>query len=1041
VEKAKSQEEIETVAKPVFLEKFLGSEICEQVSLLDVGAREQISITQKLPKKTVLRQSQIAKAIEDTTCEIKKIAEENGSDIKAAQECFYRLLHPIMVDESSGETKDEVKKKHILRAYFASKTILPQLMDSALFGEHNRINKSILWCRQEDHGGMTIFSSIFRNYETLKSFYSPEPDLFQVLFGYKINRCSKDVATTTTTAAAANPDIDGTRRMEQIFQRTKSILTTPDAIGNTPLILAIFSKDKSAVDAIFGAVKIMFPENLEERKKYLNTLISHGNRANLTALTSAMSDGFLQELTESLSKHFEDFKASELSIKDWLSSKKMPTAAEKEPIAVENPFASLAGDNSIQTAEDTTESKTKTTHPKPTEPEKNPLEIARGMIDEKRYDKAKEILESLGKKELKKLTRSEDKKALKGLERLRDYYIGVAFLGKYKLEVDKNVSASAGAAAIAPSRTTRRRKGDIKDVAVALTATTSDATFDSLDEKIKEEALYGYFMFSSNEKVAAKIAQHSVFKELSYRLSKHLHEQREKVEEARREQEKDAMFNYAGELLFGGGDKALGRAVLTDLAKKGYAPAQNNLGNCYERGDGVPKDQERAVDLYRLAADKGLPQAQFNLGNCYKNGIGISVDGKEAARWYKLAADQGSAPAQNNLGNCYDDGIGVAKDEVEAVRWYRLAADQGHAPAQNNLGVNYTNGTGGVAKDLAEAVRWYRLAAYQGHELAQFNLGICYGTGKGVAKDLAEAARWYKLAADQGHSLAQFNFGLCYERGDGVAKSLVDATRLYRLAADQGHALAQYNLGVHYLKGTGGVAKSLVEATRLYRLAADQGHALAQYNLGVCYDYGTGVAKDEKEAAKWYKLAADQGHELARFNIIRMNHTTIKYEEPKKSIRDIVRTLSFLACEDGEMFKGRIDDELKEPFIAQRGELIGFLNQSKITFTGVNSVGEKREFPIDSILIADLVKIVLSVEFLRKGRADQPITIEIDADGKYTTIGGCSKTKAHFSSKIESHQPQAHLNPPHLQQEALQAHRHLSQTILQLKKLATAEIA
>jgi ribonucleoside-triphosphate reductase len=69
---------LETVAKPVFLEKFLGSEICEQVSLLDIGAREQISITQKLPKKTVLRQFPLAvdNKTSDTLVSCKEAVEE-----------------------------------------------------------------------------------------------------------------------------------------------------------------------------------------------------------------------------------------------------------------------------------------------------------------------------------------------------------------------------------------------------------------------------------------------------------------------------------------------------------------------------------------------------------------------------------------------------------------------------------------------------------------------------------------------------------------------------------------------------------------------------------------------------------------------------------------------------------------------------------------------------------------------------------------------------------------------------------------------------
>ena len=40
------------------------------------------------------------------------------------------------------------------------------------------------------------------------------------------------------------------------------------------------------------------------------------------------------------------------------------------------------------------------------------------------------------------------------------------------------------------------------------------------------------------------------------------------------------------------------------------ATAQTNLGMCYKEGRGVEKDEEKAVDYYRLAAAKGNAYAQ-----------------------------------------------------------------------------------------------------------------------------------------------------------------------------------------------------------------------------------------------------------------------------------------------------------------------------------------------------------------------------------------------------------------------------------------------
>jgi len=129
------------------------------------------------------------------------------------------------------------------------------------------------------------------------------------------------------------------------------------------------------------------------------------------------------------------------------------------------------------------------------------------------------------------------------------------------------------------------------------------------------------------------------------------------------------------------------------------------------------KQYERALELYRDAAEQGSARGQFNVGYFYRKGLSVPEDAAEAARWYRLAADQGYATAQNNLGLLYATGEGVAKDEAMARRLYTDAANQGSATAQSNLAFMYLNGRGG-AKDPAQARRWFQKAAAQGNKTA-----------------------------------------------------------------------------------------------------------------------------------------------------------------------------------------------------------------------------------------------------------------------------------------------------------------------------------
>ena len=293
---------------------------------------------------------------------------------------------------------------------------------------------------------------------------------------------------------------------------------------------------------------------------------------------------------------------------------------------------------------------------------------------------------------------------------------------------------------------------------------------------------------------------------------------------------------------------------IKELAERGDVEAQNSLGKCYDRGDGVGKDLAEAVRWFRKAAEQGNAKAQFNLGLSYAQGDGVGKDLVEAARWYRKAGEQGEAKAQFNLGLLYAQGDGVAKDLPEAARWFRKSAEQEEAKAQNILGLFYARGDG-VGKDLAEAARWFRKSAEQGNAKGQRYLAQCYYSGDGVSKSLTEAAQWYRKSAEQGDSEAQRVLGNCYFSGLGVPQDRVEGVRWFRKSADQGDKRSQASLGVCYADGSG-VPKDLVQAVHWYRKAAEQGETESQRWLGICYGNGVGVPRDYVEAYKWLNLSA-----------------------------------------------------------------------------------------------------------------------------------------------------------------------------------------
>jgi len=80
-------------------------------------------------------------------------------------------------------------------------------------------------------------------------------------------------------------------------------------------------------------------------------------------------------------------------------------------------------------------------------------------------------------------------------------------------------------------------------------------------------------------------------------------------------------------------------------AKKGFAPAQYNLGVMYLNGQGVEKDIQKAISYFMLASDLGYVNAQVQLGNLYFNGEEVPKDLDKALSFYKDACKNGSQDA------------------------------------------------------------------------------------------------------------------------------------------------------------------------------------------------------------------------------------------------------------------------------------------------------------------------------------------------------------------------------------------------------------
>mgnify|MGYP002624631979 CR=1 FL=1 len=338
-------------------------------------------------------------------------------------------------------------------------------------------------------------------------------------------------------------------------------------------------------------------------------------------------------------------------------------------------------------------------------------------------------------------------------------------------------------------------------------------------------------------------------------------------------------------------------------ALNGDAKAQNSLAWCYDQGNGVKKDPNRAVFWYRKSADQGNMWAMDNLGWSYEHGEGVNKDYDQAVYWYRRSAEHGSANACNNLGRCYEYEYGVEKDYDQAVYWYRKAAEGDNAYGINNLGECYYSGNG-VEQDYEQAFLLYYKAAKKGIPRAQNNLANCYYDGTGVAQDIAQAIYWYSKAAEQGSSLAmeklpsanaltkdydnmRYWYQKRYELDDEYMDYRDTGTILYNVANDiypnknylpilqdavnQGSPGALSTLACLYAIGKD-VERDDNKATELYRLYLlrseryDKNISIADVYYFISSDYSKMVkGQYDTPRDRWIEKAAELGHSEAQY--------------------------------------------------------------------------------------------------------------------------------------------------------------------------------
>jgi uncharacterized protein len=221
------------------------------------------------------------------------------------------------------------------------------------------------------------------------------------------------------------------------------------------------------------------------------------------------------------------------------------------------------------------------------------------------------------------------------------------------------------------------------------------------------------------------------------------------------------------------------------------------------------------------AADKDDPKSMTLLGELYANGLGVPQDDKKAAEWYKLAAARGDANAMFALAMFRMQGRAGPRDRVESAKWLAAAAKLGHPVAAYDLALLYMEGEL-FPQDFGRAAELLRVAAQAGNPQSQYALGTLYKEGRGVPKDMREAVRLFGLAALGDQADAEVEYAIALFNGDGIARNQQLAATIFRKSALMGNPIAQDRLAVILANGYGAKADP-VEAAKWHLISKATG--------------------------------------------------------------------------------------------------------------------------------------------------------------------------------------------------------------------------
>lgn len=251
-------------------------------------------------------------------------------------------------------------------------------------------------------------------------------------------------------------------------------------------------------------------------------------------------------------------------------------------------------------------------------------------------------------------------------------------------------------------------------------------------------------------------------------------------------------------------DVSKAEKLVADTFERGTGYDLYRLGDMYQRGAGVAKNNTKALTMYALAKSKGVGEASIAYENLEKlmTSREIKAANEAAANWQPPLPEEhtGQTDQQKELARLKKELEELRlQDALQAVSDIDVELIQ---RALRSLGFYFGAVDNAMGPQTRAAIRRFQYSQVAKDPDMTPEDKEAVRTGVLSARQTVDL---FKEAAKADHPMSQYVFGVMHVRGIGVEQDGQQAVSWLTKAADADLAIAHYALGVIYRDGTTGL--------------------------------------------------------------------------------------------------------------------------------------------------------------------------------------------------------------------------------------------